>query len=238
MMQKFFGNRAKPDSEHWISVSDMMAGLMVIFLFIAISYWRPLSEFKKNTREIVVALQESQVEFRDKLYDEFQDDLHKWCAEVNPKTLSVRFTNGPCVFFKKSKAEIEPEFKDVLNDFFPRYLDILKSFKNSIAEVRIEGHTSSEWEGAKTKDEAYFRNMELSQARTRAVLEYCLKLRSVRPSKEWARDLITANGLSSSRPIFDKSGARENAVKSRRVEFRVRMDSEKQIFKILEIVSE
>ena len=55
---------------------------------------------------------------------------------------------------------------------FPRYLNVLTQFRDSIDEVRIEGHTSSLWNHRSTPEEAYFNNMALSQGRTRAVLEY------------------------------------------------------------------
>lgn len=47
-MEKLFGRRAAPDDEHWMSVSDLMAGLMVIFLFIAITYIRPIVEIQSK----------------------------------------------------------------------------------------------------------------------------------------------------------------------------------------------
>jgi outer membrane protein OmpA-like peptidoglycan-associated protein len=45
---------------------------------------------------------------------------------------------------------------------------------------------------------------------------------------------VTANGLSSSRPILDPSG-HEDAARSRRVEFKIRTDAETRIAKILEV---
>ena len=57
-------------------------------------------------------------------------------------------------------------FIDILDSFFPRYLDILLSdnFRERIAEVRIEGHTDSRGE--------YMYNVRLSQSRTSNVLDY------------------------------------------------------------------
>ena len=40
--------------EHWISISDMMAGLMVIFLFIAISYMLHVQADKEKIEQIAV----------------------------------------------------------------------------------------------------------------------------------------------------------------------------------------
>lgn len=232
-MEKLFGRSSSSDDEHWMSVSDLMAGLMVIFLFIAITYIRPIVEIQAKIRNIVVAWKDSEVEIYAALNKEFKDDLSRWRAELDQNTLSIRF-KAPDVLFASATATLKPEFKRILDDFFPRYLDVLYQFKGAIAEVRLEGHTSSEWEGASTKDVAYFMNMELSQARTRAVLEYSLGLPLIDSYKEWARQLITANGLSSSRLILRDS--KEDRIRSRRVEFRVRTNTKEQIVRVLETI--
>ena len=162
-LEKLFGRSALSEDEHWLSVSDLMAGLMVIFLFIAITYIRPIVEIQSKIRNIVVAWKDSEVEIYDALKKEFKDDLPRWRAELDRTTLSLRF-KAPDVLFDSATAVLKHEFKRILDDFFPRYLNVLHQFKDAIAEVRLEGHTSSEWEGANTKDVAYFMNMELSQA--------------------------------------------------------------------------
>ena len=232
-LERFLGHGSRSDDEHWVSVSDLMAGLMVIFLFVAITYIRPVVETQNRIRDIVVAWKDSEVEIRDALQREFRNDLPRWHAELDSKTLSIRF-KAPDVLFDAGTASLQPEFRSILDDFFPRYLNVLHVFQDVIAEVRIEGHTSSEWAGAITSDEAYFRNMALSQARTRSVLEYVLGLPSVIPFKEWAQAHLTANGLSSSQLVYRDS--REDKTRSRRVEFRVRTNSKEQIVRVLETI--
>ena len=63
--------------------------------------------------------------------------------------------------------------------YYKIFFEICKNFeknKNIIQEVRIQGHTSSEWKGTTSYKEAYFENMGLSQNRAKAVLEYSMKL--------------------------------------------------------------
>jgi outer membrane protein OmpA-like peptidoglycan-associated protein len=122
----------------------------------------------------------------------------------------------------------------ILDDFFPRYIKLLfTKYKDNIEEIRIEGHTSSEWMEYKIDPEtAYFKNMKLSQDRTRSVLIYVLQMIKADKLKQWARGKITANGLSSSKLIIKPNGE-EDKEASRRVEFRVRTDAESQIGKIL-----
>ncbi len=232
-LEQILRRGSRSDDEHWISVSDLMAGLMVIFLFIAITYIRPVVETQNRIRDIVVAWKDSEVEIYKELQREFKEDLPRWHAELDRETLSIRF-RAPDVLFDAGTANLQPEFRSILDDFFPRYLKVLHEFQDAIAEVRIEGHTSSEWEGATDDDEAYFRNMALSQARTRSVLEYALGLPLVAPFKEWAQAHLTANGLSSSQLVYRSS--QEDKVQSRRVEFKVRTNSKEQIIRVLETI--
>lgn len=230
---EFLSNRSAEEGEQWLSVSDLMAGLMVIFLFVAITYIRPIVETQNKIREIVVTWNAAEVDIHRALENEFRNDLKRWNAELDGKTLSIKF-KAPEVLFDPSTAELKPDFKKILREFFPRYIAILFNFRHAIAEVRIEGHTSSEWIGAKSADEAYFRNMRLSQARTRSVLEYCMALEEIEHQKTWTLALLTANGLSSSKPIIVQDIEDKEA--SRRVEFRVRTNAKEQIVKILETV--
>ena len=150
------------------------------------------------------------------------------------KNCRVRFEE-PEVLFGQGQSNVRPVFKEILSDFFPRFVRILRKpdYKDSVVEIRIEGHTSSEWFAGAGPDEAYIRNMELSQGRTRSVLAYVLQLSPIAgdPIKGWLKDRLTANGLSSSQPIT-RNGA-EDLEASRRVEFRVRTNAEERIVEIL-----
>lgn len=232
-LAKIFGSAGKGDDDHWITVSDLMSGLMVIFLFIAITYIRPIVETQNTIKEIVVAWKESEVDIHNALEKEFARDLIRWNAVIDKDTLSVQF-KAPDVLFDPATSDLKPEFRQILSDFFPRYATVLHGFRQAIAEVRIEGHTSTEWIGTPSRDDAYFRNMALSQARTRSVLQFCLGLPDIRDLKRWAQDSITANGLSSSRPIL-RNGI-EDKTASRRVEFRVLTKTKEQIVRILETI--
>lgn len=123
---------------------------------------------------------------------------------------------------------LKPKFTNILDDFFPRYIGLLSSdqYKDNIEEIRIEGHTDSSG--------TYESNMKLSQDRTRTVLNHCLKITKDSTLLDWIQYRITANGLSFSHPIFNPDGS-ENTELSRRVEFRIRTNAEKQLEKIAKI---
>lgn len=233
-MRKLFGQSTREDDSEWISVADLMAGLMVIFLFIAIIYIRPLAEQRARIKDIAVTWQESEVSIYEALEEEFHDDLSKWNAEIERETLVIRF-KAPDVLFDQGKDYIKPRFQAILSDFFPRYVAVLRPFNKAIEELRIEGHTSSTWNVSTSAEQAYFFNMGLSQARTRAVLEFVLTLPPIIEDRGWVQPLLTANGLSSSRLIKDSNGV-ENPSASRRVEFRVKTRARSEIIRILEEV--
>lgn len=184
-------------------------------------------------RQRVAVLRETEQQLNDKLDKALGPKLADWKAELDPKTLTLRF-DRPDLLFEQGRATLRPGFETTLKQLFPDYLRILYEFRDDIEEVRIEGHTSREW-GPQTPDmEAYFLNMGLSQERTRAVLEYGLMNTGVpTPVALWGRQKITANGLSSSRPREAASGV-EDKESSRRVEFRVLMKAKEQLLQIVE----
>ena len=237
----------KEQDEYWISISDLMSGLMMVFLFISISYMvvamnlADKERMEKEDAELALdkvdRIAESYYLLQEQLYqellNEFKNDLEKWSASIDRDTISVRFRE-PEILFDQGKSDLKDKFTEILNDFFPRYVRIISQpeFKEDIVEVRIEGHTSSEWEAVDDPLESYIRNMELSQDRTRSVLQYVLGLTRIANDREWLRSVLTANGLSSSKLIVREG--QEDKELSRRVEFRIRTNAEERIGEILE----
>ena len=228
-------------NREWIGVADLMAGLMMVFMFIAIVFMVKIQADKKEIErdkqaieEIAVTYEEYKNALNRALWDEFGDDLEKWNAEILDDN-TVRF-KGPEVLFATGKNDITPRFREILDGFFPRYVRLLTlpQFAESIDEVRIEGHTSSVWEDAKTLEERYLKNAALSQERSFAVLDYCFQLDTIEVHREWLTETLRANGLAFAKLI--KENGVENRDSSRRVEFRVKTKAEERIEKILKRV--
>ncbi len=220
------------EESHWLSVSDLMAGLMMVFLFIAIALMRNAFLERDKIKQVAVAYQENQVAIFQALNSEFINDLEKWDAHIDEESLTVTF-KSPDVLFETNKKELKKQFQSLLDNFFPRYMHVLKPFHSSINEVRIEGHTSSVWNRYVSESEAYFKNMDLSQGRTRSVLEYIYHIPEVMTYQQWIKSNVAAVGLSSSKIILDTNGAEEKAL-SRRVSFRVLTNADIQIRRILQ----
>jgi len=210
------------EEAQWISLSDLMTGLMMLFMPIAVAFMLKVQAEEARARNEAQLYREIRQDLYKDLYMEFKDRLTVWNAVFN-QNLTLTF-RGPEVLFDTGKTDLKPRFKQILQDFFPRYVRIitLPKYKTSIQEIRIEGHTSSDWNGATGTEEAYFENMELSH-----------KLPDVQKEIDWLRSNVTANGLSSSHLILKPDGT-EDIDRSRRVDFRILTDADAKIEKILE----
>ncbi len=174
----------------------------------------------KQIREDVTYYTSLQEELYDALLEEFREDLPKWNATLE-KDNTIRF-NEPEILFELGLHELKERFCEILDDFFPRYLDIVYApkFRNEIEELRIEGHTCSIWNQAMTKKEIYLKNSELSQARATSVMQYCMSLVGSNNFLDSLVKDLRVNGLAFAKLIKTKDG-QEDRDKSRRVEFRV-----------------
>ena len=150
----------------WISVSDMMTGLMMIFLFIAIIY---IQEVLNTYGEF----EDVQAKICSELKKEFNEEQDTWDMRICEGGLLVKFQNNEN-FLPDSKV-ITDRFQIVLGEFYPRFKRILWKYIDDVDELRIEGHASSEARG-KTRKDAYLYNTELSQGISFNVMDYVLGL--------------------------------------------------------------
>lgn len=223
MRKKHTEYENKEENVFALSTGDLMAGLLFIFILLLMEALLQVQEKAERDEEIVKRYDQIKTQLYIDLEKEFKDDLKVWNAVIDSTNLSIRFQE-PSTLFGYDQAILQTKFQDILKDFFPRYLKLISSeqYKDNIEEIRIEGHTDSQG--------SYEYNMKLSQDRTRSVLSFCLLM--VPPSeKEWTIARITANGLSSSHLIYNSDGT-ENRELSRRVEFRIRTNAEKQLEEI------
>ena len=216
--------RHHSDDEQWAPVSDLMAVVMLIFMLIAMILFINFDLEKRSNAERCE-------ETRAMLDAEFSADFRKWGA-VLEDDLTIRFTNQRVLFAPES-ADIneKPWFAAAIAEFFPRYMGVIaqiqeraKSGEREVLAIRIEGHTSSEYPG---KPDPYIANLELSQDRARNIVEYVLDEKNVPEAAQYqniVHELVTANGLSSSKLVCAADG-KEDKNASRRVEFKLLTDS-------------
>lgn len=229
-MKKYNHTSDENENPFALSISDLMASLLLIFILLLTFTLLKLQEEKDIVKNKSKEADEY-LKIKDRIYKtllvEFGNSIDEWQAEIDTN-LIIRFKE-PDVLFRTNQYELTPRFKGILSNFFPRYIKILskKEFKENIEEIRIEGHTDNVGN--------YYHNMELSQNRTRSVLKYVLEETELTlADKEWIQTYLTANGLSFSKPI-DINNTDSGRTRNRRVEFRIRTNAENQIDSILKI---
>ncbi len=227
---------AKVDSDdsgsEWISVSDLMAGLMMVFLCVAMFMMNAANTEREKVRKIARSYMENQLAIYESLNSEFEKDFKRWGAYLDKEKLEITF-QGSDAMFATGDVEITEDYRAVFNKFFPRYMAVLSPYQDSINGVHIEGHTSSSWSDKYSDSDSYFKNLSLSQRRAGSVLEYLYFLDTVESYRTWILKNVAAVGYSSSRPVPDAAG-NEDVERSKRVVFRVVTNSDSRIRSILE----
>ncbi len=243
---------------YWLSYSDMMAALLLIFvLIISFTMLQSKKQYEQKEQELagqqqLVAEQQALVAKQQAVMEEQQEQLDKLIgirgdvveslktefANTNLK-LSVDSHTGSITFdaevlFDYGAYELKPEGEAFLKEFLPRYFHALlnSEYKEYIGEVMIEGHTDTQG--------SYITNLELSQKRAFAVAAFCLADESnVLPTMDIheLRNIVTANGRSYSNPIYNEDGT-VNMEASRRVEIKFRLKDEDMIDEMMGILSE
>ena len=218
-----------------MSLSDLMTGLMLVFMLLAVAFMRhkeqrteKFAEYQKKQSALLVDLNSA---FRN------SDDI------IVDGDLSIRIKPSK-VLFESGDYRISSEFENILDDFVPKYLSVImkEEYRDFISEVRIEGHTDNVFmhkNPCNHYDDTYFRNLALSQQRALIVLEYLLNSkeysRRTTKEKKLAQFWFTANGLSYGRMLDEKGELIYNTNRkasrdlSRRVEFRIVTNSSELI---------
>ncbi len=200
----------------WISLSDVMTGLMLVFLLIVVMLQDP-TRCGSTKQKIHNALESIQ---------ELSDYKMKLPSDKNSCGLVIAFPGD--IFFDQDQPEPKAGFQEVLNDFIPRYLEVLqnKEIKDYIQEVRIEGHTAD----LSDKFPTDIKLVELSQDRARVILQYFMSSRDFnalgQADKDRLKFKLMSTGFGRGRAL-DKDGryriesGNKISQKSRRVEFRI-----------------
>ena len=214
------------DNSYWISIADLMTGLMVVFLFIAINFVIQAFQYRYVQDEIY-----------NTLLAEFEDEIVNNDIQISPDG-TVRFnTNDERLLFELGEHSLTQEMKNTLDWFIPRYITIMSNpdYLDYIKEIRIEGHTDTV--PPKSGEDSYTFNLRLSSLRAIEVLRYVRSSKAYNILDSDTKDrfdfLLTATGMSFSKALNSENEyVYESDTKdidleiSRRVEFRVVTSSE------------
>lgn len=243
--------RDEEETSYWLSYSDMMAALLLIFILI-ISFTLLQSQVQYEQKEAELMAQQNLVREQAEKLEEQAEQLDKLLGikteliealkqefegsdlsvSVDSKTGSIALDSS--ILFDSGKFDLKQQGQELLKKFIPKYIKVLtkSEYAEYISEILIEGHTDSQGD--------YLYNMELSQKRAFSVAQFCLKPENQVLSEKQISELqtmVTANGKSYSNLILDDNG-KEDAQASRRVEFLFRLKDEDMISGMSEILDQ
>lgn len=162
--------RTKDDGEHWLTVSDMMAGLMMVFLLIAVALMEEVTSAQEREQDQCRAIQRSleQALTASKLQGDAEmlwkqsDTEGNACANLcyvfvsdipDPSNTSessdildaLSATKSPTPLFERDERTPTEDGRKILETLLPHFLKNVHGFEDVIREVRVGGHTSCEW---------------------------------------------------------------------------------------------
>lgn len=237
MARSLFGRRgsepsADKEPEYWLSYSDLMAGLLMVFALMLMA-----ALYQQGTRECqlviydaaadsIRGLLETRTRVVDSLRVRFGGDSP---GESNPVEVdsagTVRFAGN--LLFDQASADVSPEGRRQLASFARDYFPLLlqdEDFRDQLKRIVVEGHTND--------DGTYELNLGLSHARSLAVMQVLLEEAAV--FQDDLKRFVTANGRSFAdlkrlpNGMVDKAG-------SRRIEIRFQMDDETLARRVLQL---
>lgn len=205
---------AGDDNVFWVTMSDLLLGLVVVFLILFVF---AITGFTQNK----IDEHQNQYEVTEKLVEE----LKKNDIEVDVDKYSGRIKISDLELFELNSWELSEKGKEYLSKFVPVYFDtIMKNPKvrENISQIIIEGHTDSQaFAGANSPEMRYYKNMDLSLKRASSVAQYIV-FSDYKGKKSYEAEmfkLLSVQGKSSSEPIL--VNGKEDYSKSRRVELKI-----------------
>ncbi|GGJ91123.1 membrane protein [Lentibacillus kapialis] len=225
--QRLF-KKEQDEGHFWPSFTDLLTIILLCFILIFIAMMIIKSLQIEEMKQTIDQIMGVRSELVDDLKAEFSDSATG--IEVDEETGAIMFDTE--ILFAYDKSKLKPDSFQFLDEFVPKYLDILlqSGYEDYIAEIIIEGHTD--------RDGSYMYNMKLSQERAYSVAEYILSDDfPYKNIQQHLQEKLTVNGKSYSDFRTDEAG-NYSAKASRRVEFKFRLKDEEILKKTREILQE
>lgn len=150
---------------------------------------------------------------------EFSHELQSDVLTYNITTKTLKLSES---FLKLSDSGVvmSADYKELIRDIFPRLVRVTKAYENEIAEVKVEGHSSSMYAGVEDVQRKFELNQVISLQRAKTVLGYgaSLDVSTITDNSDFVSNTYKAYGLSSEYIVTNPDGT-ENQLLSKRVEF-------------------
>lgn len=219
------------ETNFWISISDLMAGILIIFILLfifkmldyqgEIEKQEVIQQELNETKDKIIELTNTRLKIIALLKKEFEKEEIDILIDEN--TGAIKLREG--ILFDTSESIIKEEGKEFLKEFMPVYFRILldnEEIREELAEIIIEGHTDDV--------STYMYNLKLSQLRSYNVVDLLFSDEFNYKNKDLLVKYLTANGKSYSNLIY-----KDNAVdrdSSRRVEIKFKLKEEETLLEI------
>ena len=207
-------NNEYVDNVFWVTMSDLLLGLVVVFLVLfvfAITGFTQNKISEKTTQFEVIENISKELEKNN-----IKTDIDKFSGVIKISDLEL---------FEINSWKLSPKGEQFMAKFVPIYFNAIMTdpkIAEKISHIIIEGHTDSQtFANAKTPQEQYFKNMDLSLKRASSVAEYIV-YSQYKDKQKYEKELfklLSVEGKGSSMPILDNG--KENFNKSRRVELKI-----------------
>lgn len=224
--QRLFKN-SDEEGHFWPSFTDLLTTILLCFILIFISMMIIKSLQIEEMEETIDQIMGVREQLVSQLQAEFSEsDL---AVEVDDQTGAIIFNTE--ILFEYDAAELKPDSFVFLDEFVPRYLDVLlgSGYADYIAEIIIEGHTD--------RDGTYLYNLKLSQERAHSVAAYILgESFPYKQIQAHLQEKLTVNSKSYT-DFRTKENGEYDAQSSRRVEFKFRLKDEEILDKTREILA-
>ncbi|HLR70625.1 MAG TPA: OmpA family protein [Pseudogracilibacillus sp.] len=218
----------KDESQFWPSLTDLLTTILLCFMLIFIIMMVIKSMQIKEMKRTIDQMMGVRAQIINDLKREFNNTSYG--IEVDEKTGAIIFNTE--ILFAYDDDELKKESFVFLDEFVPKYLDILleEGYEDYVAEIIIEGHTD--------RDGDFLYNLELAQDRAYSVASYILSEDfPYEHVQQQLKEKLTVNSKSFSDFRTDEEG-QYSAVDSRRVEFKFRLKDEEILDKTRELLGE
>lgn len=218
----------KDESQFWPSLTDLLTTILLCFMLIFIIMMVIKSMQIKEMKRTIDQMMGVRAQIINDLKREFNNTSYG--IEVDEKTGAIIFNTE--ILFAYDDDELKKESFVFLDEFVPKYLDILleEGYEDYVAEIIIEGHTD--------RDGDFLYNLELAQDRAYSVASYILSENfPYEHVQQQLKEKLTVNSKSFSDFRTDEEG-QYSAVDSRRVEFKFRLKDEEILDKTRELLGE
>jgi len=226
-------NKNKHDenqTSYWLSISDLMAAVLAIFILFFIGQVFTLTSEKSKIRDERDSFKTIINELEGTKTDIIKLIQNKINIEIDKNSGRIRLNSE--ILFETGKYNLTTEGKEFLKTFIPKYLNVLlgnDEIRKNLSQIIIEGHTD--------KQGSYLSNLQLSQNRALAVVNFIFSKEMPKfPERKILKRYITANG----RSYIDFLGKPDQIEdkKSRRVEFKFILNEGNTIRKLRNAVEE